>query len=78
MTDTAPDSLDAAWAAVEAVLPEGWHLASFAHDGPLNPGWYVDARPDGHRSGRYAASGPTPVAALRALEAKLKEAPDAR
>jgi hypothetical protein len=69
----APDSLDAAWAEAEAALPEGWEI-----------NLYLDPRAEDitHRYGvnaghpqRFAeimVNGPTPAAALRALEAKLR------
>ena len=75
------DSLDAAWAEAEAALPEGWWIARIELSGMTTEDM------GGHR-GRLTwweawASGPkgkdakgvadTPVAALRALVAKLRE-----
>jgi hypothetical protein len=69
-----PDSLDAAWAEAEAALPEGWALRIMAcmHDG-ISP-WKVSA---GENLAAWAdvpvyVEG-DPVAALRALAAKLRE-----
>ncbi len=75
-------SLDAAWAEAEAALPEGWcdlmvyhfdpapgdvHLEGSYGAKTADPNWLA---PDGRETYGY---GTTPVAALRALAATLKE-----
>lgn len=72
-----PDSLDAAWAEVEAALPEGWELRTIEFDG-LNGAERVDCRAGLYHRGmgrleNHWGDGPTPVATLRALAAKLRE-----
>ena len=67
----APESLDAAWAEAEAVLPErGWWL-SLSRDtaGPYR----ATATDLTFRRGLLAEEATTPAAALRALAAKLRE-----
>lgn len=73
-------SLDAAWAAVEAALPEGWRiegvmLVDTSDDEDLNVElveWEAEASSDrGQRS--VTALGSTPAAALLALAEKLRE-----
>ena len=73
-----PDSLDAAWAAAMAALPDGWCDLMVYH---------FDTSPKGHNEpAQYGAKstdpdsgtdvygyGPTPAAALRALAARLEE-----
>lgn len=65
-TPEATPTLDSAWAAVEALLPEGWIGPAV---GPVRKAWRADA---------WAADtmlgfpGPTPIAALRALAAALE------
>jgi len=69
------DSIDAAWAAVEAVLPkdawlDGVQRTSYDDDAP----WEATAcGPIPAGVDIIAATGPTPAAALRALAAKLAE-----
>lgn len=73
MTDT---TLDDAWAAVEAALPEGWLLRGlFRYDAPEGRAWEATAEEAdylGHED-MHAALGPTPAAALLALTEKLRE-----
>jgi len=64
-----PDTLDAAWAAAEAELPDGWDILSLIFDA----GRWGAAAYDASFTGRpwhqryRRASGDTPVAALIAL-----------
>ena len=71
-SEPATDSLGAAWAEAEAVVPEGWSLVHVMRPG-LDETWGALAESDrgeyDHRVGR----GPTPAAALRALAAALRE-----
>jgi hypothetical protein len=60
-----PDSLDDAWAEAEAALPEGWIVRL---EGGLD---HTYASAFAHADYRVVAYGDTPVAALRALAAKL-------
>ena len=72
VADTPTDSLDAAWKACEAALPnKRWRItevrARYKHwravaEGPIREGWTV------------FVDGPTPIAALHALAAKLSQA----
>lgn len=71
-------SLDEAWAAVEAALPEGWVFDELSSRwGTRKEPWQATARY--HWIGAVSAfmeavgSGPTPTAALQALAAKLTE-----
>ena len=75
------DSIDAAWAAVEAALPpmpqhitgagDKWHIGLLQRGAAL---WEAEAFcPDDSDWQMYLASGPTPAAALRALAAQLAE-----
>jgi hypothetical protein len=67
-------ALDAAWAAAEAELPEGWEIGLRGPDSAecfsawATPIWWVpeDVVPEN-------AEGPTPAAALRALTDRLRE-----
>ena len=84
-----PDSLDAAWAEAEAALPEGWLLVLNRHkDGTALASTRSTAYRAGKGEigvlqrlavlqgpfgGSADASGPTPVVALHALVAKLRE-----
>ena len=83
------DSLDAAWAEAEAALPEGWLLTLNRHkDGTALASTRSTAYRAGKGEigvlqrlavlqgpfgGSADASGPTPVVALHALVAKLRE-----
>ena len=60
-------TLDAAWAAAEAELPDGWAMLSLKRDddGQWCAFAAADGRPWQHRYRR--ASGPTPAAAVLAL-----------
>lgn len=84
-----PDSLDVAWAEAEAALPEGWVIRRLERP-YADDGWEVVAgvpEPPGDRDYGYGpgegdggwgpelADGPTPAGALRALAAKLRDAP---
>lgn len=79
--------LDAAWAEVEAALPEGWSISSLTRSwefGPFVPhqrsagiwldDWevYAKGRPQDGEDGLEYGSGPTPAAALLALAAALR------
>ncbi len=66
-------SLDSAWAEAEAALPEGWMLGVLARGRQcLAEAWADD---ESYASGDAGAEAyaSTPVAALRALAAKLRE-----
>ena len=71
--------LDAAWAAAEAALPEGWRLHSIT---VMDGGWglwlAVAGRPVPLWQGRNSesGSGPTPADALLALAAALRPTQD--
>jgi hypothetical protein len=76
-----PDSLDAAWAAAEASLPEGWwidHLelsgmsVSFVDGSRDRLGWW-EALAKGPKYVDAEGAGPTPAAALRALADRPRE-----
>jgi hypothetical protein len=72
-----PDSLDAAWVAAEAALPEGWVLDRLwdrLWDREVRAQWTARAV-DGGLYTAFIESEPclTPAAALRALAAKLRE-----
>lgn len=70
-----PGTLDAAWAEVEAALPEGWHVFEVVKQSDAS--WLaVAGRRDYLWNGpnSEAGSGPTPAAALLALAEKLREA----
>lgn len=82
MASELADSLDAAWAEVEAALPEGWLIVRLRRDWqiPSSPisgewltTWDVMASPD-NGAALLEASGPSPAAALRALAASVKAA----
>ena len=71
------ESLDAAWAEVEAALPEGWMFST-----GTGSAQYRDDEPFGARATPIKLAwpiilvegyGPTPAAALRALAARLRE-----
>jgi len=75
---TAPDSIDAAWAAVEAALPKRWTITldgDWEHDWSASVTyWSVDGPVHKVKSKWYAQPGfRTPALALRALAAKLAE-----
>jgi hypothetical protein len=74
---TAP--LDAAWAAAEAALPEGWRFAVQRTDEDFGTWAATGVSPaffEGENDDEYAdGQGPTPAAALRALAARLGEVP---
>jgi hypothetical protein len=64
-------TLDEAWAAAEAALPEYWFIRSMILVDPYkNPMWEVVAAESRHH---VRATGPTPTAALQALAARLQE-----
>lgn len=77
--DARPDSLDAAWAEAEALVPNGhriyltWPLT--LRDGPPENLYHASCRKDSDYLGYigHNPGGPTPAAALRALAAKLRE-----
>lgn len=82
---TGEDSLDAAWAAVEAALPEGWELKLSVRED--HDAFYTAIAGYAYSLRHYRANvgrarftpfemghGPTPTLALRALEKKLREA----
>jgi hypothetical protein len=82
--------LDAAWAEAEAALPEGWTFGSVGRSSQrgqtkgqawIASAWGFRLRGQGAESapvkGRRIAYGSTPVAALRALAAKLGALTDA-
>lgn len=72
--DDRADSLDAAWAEAEAALPEGWAITNL---GVTQDGWQAWATlVPSHDEEFEAEYGPTPVAAVRALAAKLRERGD--
>lgn len=78
-TGAAPGAgLDAAWAAVEAALPEGQHLCDLVHDdagwenGPRLAEWTAATRADDHDEWGVRATAGTPVAALNALAERLE------
>lgn len=70
-------TLDAAWAAAEAALPDGWRIYRLDHDdaGP-GTGWRAIARTEDMSVTWYErwsrGSGATPVAALLDLAARLE------
>ena len=66
----APDSLDAAWQEAEAALPEGSRIDDL-HE--VSRGLWRASAPDSRQWDIFEGYGPTPVAALRALAAKLRE-----
>ena len=73
-----PDSLDAAWAAAAAALPNGWeHLAVRMERDFGSDRWgYVATAgqfDDTVGGGGWSGSQATPAAALRALAARLQE-----
>ena len=75
------DSLDAAWAAAEAALPEGRQLQlEYARPGlyVARYQWLTVVVVDGTQIPASStwrwSEGPTPAAALRALAARLEEA----
>lgn len=69
-----PDSIDAAWAAAEAALPEGWVIQSVLRCTPeCWQAWAADPAEDASDPFVAIADGPTPAAALRSLAAKLRE-----
>jgi hypothetical protein len=78
-----PDSLDAAWAEVLALLPEGWRFMGVGQgQAHLAPWWasaidaiaYARLNLATEDEGTLVTGkGDTPVAALRALAAKLRE-----
>ena len=75
------ESLDAAWAEVEAALPEGWWIARIELSGMTTEDmggnrdrltwWEAWARGPKDKDAKGVAD--TPAAALRALAAKLRE-----
>ena len=67
----APAGLDAAWAEVEAALPEGWWLDYLMLDEEDPVRWAALARKDRRDDDWVEAYGPTPAAALHALTARL-------
>jgi len=77
LTEAARDSLDAAWAEAEAVLP-GWFVARLillrlpTRRRPLWEASAVQALADGN--GVVSEIADSPAAALRALAEKLREA----
>ncbi len=77
--DIARGELDAAWAEVEAELPEGWWIVGIERQPRAAGGhWIVTTQPIidaslmGFPSPQVRALGDTPAAALRALAAKLR------
>ena len=78
-------ALGVAWAAVEAVLPDGWMLqcgmtvwpdadrryAAVSHKRDWRPVGFTDGNVDIHRDDYVDANGPTKEAALLALHAAL-------
>jgi hypothetical protein len=64
------DDLDVAWAEAEAALPEGWAIEGIYGDN--RDDWTATAWNEPHAE-YDRGHGPTPVAALRALAAKLRE-----
>lgn len=71
-----PGTLDAAWAAVLAALPDGWTLDSLQfRRSPEREWWEAFAAEADYQGAEdlHMASGPTPAAALRALAEKLAE-----
>jgi hypothetical protein len=74
-------SLDAAWAEVLALLPEGWIITKIdriyrwddASEDIVPGGWMVHARPERPGDESEVAIAESPAAALRALAAKLRE-----
>lgn len=72
------DSLDAAWAEAEALVPPGYRLdLSYGCGTREHPDWlyHASCRAKGDYLGYigHNPGGPTPAAALRALAARLKE-----
>ena len=73
-------TLDEAWAAAEAALPEGWRLQGVTPGGPIGS-WRAEAVGRTHLRrdpmGLYpdvaTGGGPTPIAALLALAQALSE-----
>lgn len=70
--------LDAAWAAAEAALPEGWRLTLGRSDDDYATWSAIAVSPaffEGEIAGGWiSGEGPTPAAALLALAARLREA----
>ena len=69
--------LDAAWAAAEAVLPEGYAVMLRGSNDWMgrDPLWFASAyHHDGRRRSWTSADGPTPAAALNALAVQLSQA----
>jgi hypothetical protein len=70
LAQPAPDTLDAAWARVEAALPDGWlWRVQMQSRGPL---WLADAWHRHDVDDGMTAFGPTPIAALHALADALE------
>lgn len=71
--------LDAAWAEVEAALPEGWAILQLHHTAMMDQRWQAEAQSRvgpvvmWNKVRTVIAEGLTPAAALRALAAKLPE-----
>ena len=64
------DDLGAAWAEVEAALPEGWHVDGLSWVGAEGYEAHCEPCPG---CGGPSATGPTPAAALRGLAVRLSE-----
>lgn len=67
-------TLDAAWAAAEAALPEGWAITGLTLRAAVMAGryWLVIANRPNTRGIGASARGDTPAAALQALAARLR------
>lgn len=68
----APESLDAAWAAVEAALPEGWRLHFLEASGTQWRAVAANQRDDGTDPFIAIREAATPAAALQALASALR------
>ena len=78
LSNTPPDSLDAAWKAAEAALPEGWEIMWLRWVPTDLWSVHAQARRESALGGVLAweqsAEGPTPAAALNALTEQLRSA----
>jgi hypothetical protein len=69
-------TVDAAWAEVEAALPDGWYVGNLSNRPYINEPrrvWLAQAYEPDERMAFTAGFGDTPAAALRALAEKLRE-----
>lgn len=68
------DSIDAAWASVERLLPSGWSIAGVYSDTDVDGMWRADAEgPGPDWAVTIGDPSPTPAGALRGLARKLAD-----